>query len=169
MAKGGKKNGQLTHVDSSGGARMVDVGGKEEVDRCAIAVGAVTMSRHCAEEVAANAIKKGDVLATAQLAGVMAAKRTAELVPMCHPLRIDHIEVDCRLVDESVQITAKVSCRERTGVEMEALTAVSVAALTIFDMCKAVDPAMVIGPIRVEKKLKDGETSFDRSTIRGTR
>ena len=156
------KNGRLSHVDAAGRARMVDVGGKESVDRFALATGRVTVSPECAAQIADNTIKKGDVLSTAQLAGVMAAKRTPELIPMCHPLRLDHIYVECKLVDTAVQITAKVSSRERTGVEMEALTAVSVAALTVFDMCKAVDPAMVIGPVRVETKIKDGNISFKR-------
>jgi len=142
---------------------MVDVGGKKMVDRVAVATAVVSMSQQCARQIADNNMKKGDVLGTAELAGTMAAKRTADLIPLCHPLRLDHITLRCQLVDATVQITAKVSCSERTGVEMEALTAVSVAALTIFDMCKAVDPAMVIGPIQVENKIKDGNISFDRS------
>ena len=154
---------QLSHVDGQGQARMVDVGGKDIVDRAAVATGAVSVSQQCAGQIADNNRKKGNVLGTAELAGAMAAKRTADLIPLCHPLRLDHVTVECRLVDMTVRIRAKVSCRERTGVEMEALTAVSVAALTIFDMCKAVDPAMVIGPIRVENKIKDGDVTFDRS------
>ena len=166
---GQAKNGKLTHVDTAGRARMVDVGDKPPVKRRAVASAAVTMSRECADQIAADIIKKGDVLATAQLAGTMAAKRTAELIPLCHPLRLDHIHVECKLQGANVRITAEVSCRERTGVEMEALTAVSVAALTVFDMCKAVDPAMTIGPVRVEEKIKNGSTSFARSKSHGTR
>ena len=157
------KDKQLSHVDGQGRARMVDVGGKDIVDRAAVATGVVSVSRQCARQIADNNMKKGDVLGAAELAGTLAAKRTADLIPLCHPLRLDHITVRCQLVDATVQIKAKVSCSERTGVEMEALTAVSVAALTIFDMCKAVDPAMVIGPIQVENKIKDGNISFDRS------
>ena len=157
-----KKKGSLSHVDAAGRARMVDVGGKELVDRYAVATGEVMVSEECASRIADNNIKKGDVLGTAQLAGVMAAKRTPELIPMCHPLRLDHIEVECKLVDRTVEITAQVSSRERTGVEMEALTAVSVAALTVFDMCKAVDPGMTIGAIRVETKKKNGKVKFER-------
>ncbi len=157
-----KKNGSLSHVDAAGRARMVDVGGKEVVYRYAMATGQVTVSKDCAARIADNNIKKGDVLGTAQLAGVMAAKRTPELIPMCHPLWLDHIEVECELVDTTVEITAKVSSRERTGVEMEALTAVTVAALTVFDMCKAVDPAMTIGAIRVETKKKNQKVTFER-------
>lgn len=163
------KKKQLSHVDAAGRTRMVDVGDKPFIERRAVATAVVAMSSECAEEVAANSISKGDVLVTAQLAGTMAAKRTAELIPLCHPLRLDHIHVECKLQGENVRITAEVSCRERTGVEMEALTAVSVAALTVFDMCKAVDPAMTIGPVRVEEKIKNGSTSFARSKSHGTR
>ena len=158
-----EKNGRLTHVDRAGGAKMVDVSGKAMQERVAVATAVVTVSEDCAARIAENNIKKGDVLTTAQLAGIMAAKQTPQLIPMCHPLRLDLIDLDCRLVDNRVEIKAKVSSRERTGVEMEALTAASAAALTIFDMCKAVDPAMVIGPIQVENKIKDGKVSFDRS------
>ena len=163
-----KKNGRLTHVDRAGTAKMVDVSGKPMQQRTAVATAVVTVSQQCAAQIAENNIKKGDVLVTAQLAGIMAAKQTPQLIPMCHPLRIDLIDLDCWLVDNRVEIKAKVSSRERTGVEMEALTAASTAALTIFDMCKAVDPAMVIGPIQVENKIKDGKVSFDRSKTRGT-
>ena len=158
-----KKNERLSHIDAGGKAHMVDVGAKPQVERQAVATAVVTVSPACAAQIADNTIKKGDVLATAQLAGTLAAKRTAELIPLCHPLRLDHIDLNCRLVGNTVEITARVAARERTGVEMEALTAASVAALTIFDMCKAVDPKMVIGPIRVEHKTKDGQISFSRS------
>ena len=157
-----EKKTRLTHVDSGGRARMVDVSNKPPVQRRAVASAVVEMSKECAAQIAANTIAKGDVLATAEIAGTMAAKRTAELIPLCHPLRLSHIEVKCKLADTSVHITAGVACRERTGVEMEALTAASIAALTIYDMCKAVDPAMVIGAIQVETKIKDDDISFDR-------
>jgi len=158
---------RLTHVDAEGRARMVDVSNKAMLERRAVASAVVSMSEECSAQVVDNSIGKGDVLAAAELAGIMAAKRTAGLIPLCHPLRLDHVEVECLVAGSSVRIRASVSCRERTGVEMEALTAVSVAALTVFDMCKAVDPAMVIGPIRVETKIKDGTATFDRSTIHG--
>jgi len=157
------KTSRLTHVDSTGRARMIDISDKDIVQRHATATAVVTVSPDCAAQIADNTIKKGDVLTTAQIAGITAAKLTPNLIPMCHPLRLDHIDVECRLIDNTIRITAKVSCRERTGVEMEALTAASVAALTVFDMCKAVDPAMVIGPVRVENKTKNGKVSFDRS------
>ena len=149
-----RKGDRLTHVDEGGRARMVDVGHKPEVGRVAVASAVVCMSAKCAEMVRANSIRKGDVLGIAETAGVMGAKRTSNLIPLCHPLRLDHVEVVCALEGEQVRIRCKVSCRERTGVEMEALTGASVAALTIFDMCKAVDPGMVIGPIKVESKHK---------------
>lgn len=157
-----KPPGKLSHVDDIGHAHMVDVTGKPTVSRRATATATVTMSPECACQVTANTIKKGDVLTTAELAGIMAAKRTPELIPLCHPLSLDHIDLECKIIETTVRITATVTSRERTGVEMEALTAASVAALTIFDMCKAVDPAMTIGPIRVESKIKDGVTSFER-------
>ena len=161
------KGDRLSHIDETGQARMVDVGEKQAIERVAVATAQVKMSQACAGQVAANNIKKGDVLGTAQLAGVMAAKRTADLIPMCHPLALDHIEVKCRLEVQTVKIEARVSARERTGVEMEALTAASVAALTVFDMCKALDPGMMIGPVQVERKTKNGQVSFDRSTLDG--
>ena len=162
-----KKHEQLSHVDETGEARMVDVGEKSSIERVAVATAEVKMSQACAAQVAVNNVKKGDVLGTAQLAGVMAAKRTADLIPMCHPLALDHIEVKCRLEGQTVKIVARVAARERTGVEMEALTAASVAALTVFDMCKAIDPVMVIGPVQVERKTKNEQVSFDRSTLNG--
>jgi len=157
-----RKKRRLTHIDAAGKAQMVDVGAKEFVDRYARATAEVTVSVDCAAQIADNTIKKGAVLSTAQLIGIMAAKRTPDLIPMCHPLRLDHIIVQCKLIDHTVHIAAEVSAFERTGVEMEALTAVSVAALTVFDMCKAVDPSITIGPIRVEKKIKNGAVSFER-------
>jgi len=164
---GKDKVDRLSHIDATGEARMVDVGEKQSLERVAVATAEVKMTKACVDQVAANNIKKGDVLGTAQLAGVMAAKRTADLIPMCHPLALDHIEVKCRLEVQTVKIEARVSARERTGVEMEALMAASVAALTVFDMCKALDPGMMIGPVQVERKTKNGQVSFDRSTLDG--
>ena len=162
-----KNEKKLSHVDSAGRARMVDVSAKAVVLRRAVARGAVSVSEFCARLIAENNLEKGDVLAGARLAGIIAAKQTPQLVPLCHPLKIDCIEVDCRLEGNQVKITATVTARERTGVEMEALTAVAGAALTVFDMCKAVDPAAVIGPIQVESKHKNDQLTFERSRSNG--
>jgi len=145
---------KLSHVDEQGATRMVDVGGKPVTERTAEAEGAVRMSREAFELVAGNAIEKGDVLTVAQVAGTMAAKRTGELIPLCHPLALDQVLVDVAL-DASlpgvrVRATAKLS--GRTGVEMEALTAVAVACLTVYDMVKAADRGMVIQDVRLVSK-----------------
>ncbi|HYC23489.1 MAG TPA: cyclic pyranopterin monophosphate synthase MoaC [Candidatus Bathyarchaeia archaeon] len=144
----------LSHVDESGRARMVDVGEKQVTRRVAVARGSVRMQPATARLVRAGAIEKGDVVATARLAGIMAAKRTSELIPLCHPLPLDFVdvrlEVDTRA--GAVTIEAEARCEARTGVEMEALTAVAVAALTIYDMCKAVDRAMTIEGVALERK-----------------
>lgn len=145
----------LTHIDSRGRARMVDVGDKSETKRTARATGKVTMGRHTLELIADGALPKGDVLAVARVAGIMAAKETSRLIPMCHPLAIEHVKLDFEIESgiSAVSIEATVSLMGKTGVEMEALTAVSVAALTIYDMCKAVDKSMIIGEIKlIEKK-----------------
>ena len=144
----------LSHLDESGRARMVDVGDKPESRRTAVAEGQVRMSREAYDLVAAHAVAKGDVLAVAEVAGVMAAKRTGELIPLCHPLGLDVVRVEARLAPElpGVRLSATASVTGRTGVEMEALTAVSVAALTVVDMVKAVDKAAVITDVRVETK-----------------
>jgi cyclic pyranopterin monophosphate synthase len=145
---------QLTHLDESGRARMVNVGRKPESERVAVARGAVVMQPATLTLIIEGNVKKGDVLTVAQLAGVMAAKRTGELIPLCHPLNPTHIEVVCTPdVDKSsVEIEATVRVTGRTGVEMEALTAVSVAALTIYDMAKAVDRSMRLTDIRLVAK-----------------
>lgn len=144
----------LTHIDERGKARMVDVTAKGETERVAVATGRVTMKKETLELVLANEMKKGDVLGVARVAGILAAKRTDELIPLCHPLNITSVEVDFTPTeaDSSILITATAKVASKTGVEMEALTAVSAAALTIYDMCKAVDKAMVITDIRLEKK-----------------
>ncbi len=144
----------FTHLDAQGAARMVDVGGKEVTQRRAVARGSVRMAPTTLDQIEASAIAKGDVLATARLAGIMAAKRTAELIPLCHPLPVTSVTVDLAPDRDSgaLDIAATVSCTGRTGVEMEALTAVSVAALTVYDMCKAIDRGMTIGDIRLEEK-----------------
>ena len=145
---------KLSHINEQGKASMVDVSAKQESLRIAIAKGTVTMLPATLALIEGNAIAKGDVLATARIAGIMAAKRTAELIPLCHPLAISHIAVDL-IIDKSIsaiKIEASVRSTGKTGVEMEALTAVSVAALTIYDMAKAVDRAMVISNIRLYEK-----------------
>ncbi len=144
----------LTHLDDSGKAHMVDVGEKEDTERIAIARGEVKMQKATFDLIAAGNMKKGDVLTVAQIAGINGAKRTSDLIPLCHPLALTHISVQLNL-DESlpgVQITASARLRGKTGVEMEALTAVSVAALTIYDMAKAAEKTMVIQNIRLVEK-----------------
>ena len=144
----------LTHLDSEGRARMVDVGHKPDTQRAAVATGEVRMKPETLALIRAGNLKKGDVLATAQLAGLMAAKRTADLIPLCHPLPLTHIEVNCELKDDlpGVAITATVRTTGKTGVEMEALTAVSVAALTVYDMAKAAEKTMQITNVRLLEK-----------------
>ena len=145
---------KLTHVDDAGRARMVNVGDKPVSSRTAVAEGAVRMSSEAFALVAADAVAKGDVLAVAEVAGTMAAKRTGELIPLCHPLGLDAIGVEARL-DESlpgVRITATASATGRTGVEMEALTAAAVACLTVYDMVKAVDRGMSVEGVRLLSK-----------------
>ncbi len=147
---------KLSHLDERGRARMVDVGAKPESERTAIAEGAVRMSQEAFDLVAAQAAPKGDVLAVAEVAGVMAAKRTGELIPLCHPLGLDLVEVEARLEPElpGVRVRARAKVTARTGVEMEALTAVAVACLTVYDMVKAVDRGMVIEDVRLVSKTK---------------
>ena len=142
----------LTHFDESGRAMMVDVGGKEETVRVATASGRVVMQPETVAIVREGRAAKGDVLAVAQVAAIMGAKKTHELVPMCHPLLLTAIEVSFELAEHAITISATVKTRGQTGVEMEALTAVSVAALTIYDMLKAVDRGMVIDRIQLDQK-----------------
>lgn len=143
---------KLTHFDDQGAARMVDVGAKPETERVAIASGTITMAAETAAAIRAGKIGKGDVLAVARLAAITGAKKTSELIPLCHPLRLTGIDVELQVHDIGVTITATVRAFDRSGVEMEALAAVSAAALTIYDMCKAIDRAMVISDIRLEEK-----------------
>lgn len=142
----------LTHVDESGAARMVDVSGKEVTARTATATGRVLVSGEVVALLRGAGVPKGDTLAVARLAGIMGAKQTPSLIPLCHPLAIAGVTVDLVVTDASVDITATVRTTDRTGVEMEALTAVSVAALTVIDMVKAVDKGAVITDVRVEAK-----------------
>ncbi|MEP7291219.1 MAG: cyclic pyranopterin monophosphate synthase MoaC [Chloroflexota bacterium] len=145
---------QLTHLDEQGKARMVDVGEKPDSERVAVAAGSVTMQPETLRLIREGALKKGDVLTIARIAGIMAAKRTSELIPLCHPIALTHLDVTLTIEDasSSVQISATARTIGKTGVEMEALTAVSAAALTIYDMAKAVDRGMVIGGIRLMEK-----------------
>jgi cyclic pyranopterin phosphate synthase len=143
----------LTHLDSAGRARMVDVGGKPVTARRAVASGTVTMKPETLTLITSGGIAKGDVFAAARIAGIMAAKKTGELIPLCHPLGLDSVEVNLdATAPGTLTITATASVTGKTGVEMEALTAVSVAALTVYDMCKAADKEMTIGDIRLEAK-----------------
>ncbi|WP_279100590.1 cyclic pyranopterin monophosphate synthase MoaC [Bartonella apis] len=145
---------KLTHVNAKGEAHMVDVGGKHETDRIAIAHGSIKMARHTLEAIENGNAPKGDVLATARIAGIMGAKKTSELIPLCHPLMLTKIAVDI-IADHDLpgyQITATVGLNGKTGVEMEALTAVSITCLTIYDMAKALDKSMVISNICLLEK-----------------
>ena len=148
---------RLTHTDSSGKVQMVDVSEKEAGLRTAIAEGIVSASREAVRAARENAARKGDVLAAARVAGIAAAKRTADLIPLCHPLSITFAGVEAEVEESGFRVTATVRARDCTGVEMEALTAASVACLTIYDMLKAVDKGMEIGPVRL--LLKEGGKS----------
>jgi len=145
---------ELSHVDDGGRPRMVDVGQKPIQRRTARAAGRITMAPSTVELIARNRAKKGDVLTVAQIAGIQAAKRTAELIPLCHPLTLDLVRVELSLAEDGVSATSEVRCTGRTGVEMEALTAVSVALLTVYDMCKAADKGMRIGEVVLVEKTK---------------
>jgi len=145
---------KLTHTDSKGRARMVDVGHKEIHRRVAKASGFICLSPYTLDQIRENAMKKGDVLTVAELAGVQAAKQTSALIPLCHNIVLEKIGVSAKIDKEGVSVTSEIHCTGKTGVEMEALTAVSLALLTIYDMCKAVDKAMEIGQIRLVEKTK---------------
>lgn len=145
---------ELTHFDEHGASRMVDVGAKEVTHRMARAESFVVMQPGTLTMIVDHQVSKGDVLEVARLAGIMATKRTADLIPLCHPLGIDGVDVDLQPIDPTtLRIEATVQVHGRTGVEMEALTAVSIAALTVYDMCKSVDRGMTIGPTRLLEKL----------------
>lgn len=143
---------KLTHLDDAGAAHMVDVGGKAETQRRAVASGRIAMSAQALEAIRAGNAPKGDVLGTARIAGIMAAKRTGELIPLCHPLGLETVNIDFDYEDSAIRATATASLTGKTGVEMEAMTAVSVALLTIYDMAKAIDKGMVIGEVRLIAK-----------------
>ena len=150
-------SGPLSHIDDQGAAHMVDVTGKATTRRTAVAAGTLRTSAHVVQLIAAGGLPKGDALATARLAGILAAKRTSDLIPLCHQLALTGVDVELSVGETDIDITATVRSTDRTGVEMEALTAVSVAALTLYDMIKAVDPAARIDDIRVLHK-KGGKT-----------
>ncbi|HWE38662.1 MAG TPA: cyclic pyranopterin monophosphate synthase MoaC [Isosphaeraceae bacterium] len=155
---------ELTHFDESGASRMVDVSGKAETDRSARASALVRMEPATLALIRDRGMAKGDVREVARLAGIMAAKRTGDLIPLCHPLGIDAVDITIEPADDrTLRIEATVKVRGRTGVEMEALTAVSVAALTVYDMCKAVDRSMVIDAVRLEEKTGGRSGAYRRA------
>lgn len=161
---------EFTHLDDKGHVRMVDVTEKSETDRRAVAKGSVFMSRQTFDLIARQQVKKGNVLETARIAGIMAAKKTWDLIPMCHPLAITHAAIDF-IADEdhaAIHIRADVRVKGQTGVEMEALTAVSIAALTIYDMCKSYDKAMIIKDVRLMEKTGGKSGHFIRETYETT-
>ena len=150
---------RLTHVDEAGRVRMVDVSGKEVTDRLARARGEILMQADTVRLITGNRIAKGNVIETARLAGIMAAKRTADLIPLCHPLNLTAIDLEFEIAEDRVRVSAEARISARTGVEMEALTSVTAALLTIYDMCKAVDRGMVLSEVRlVEKQGGAGAT-----------
>ena len=154
---------RLTHLDENGAARMVDVGGKAATTRRAVATGQIVMSQAALAAIRDGEVPKGDVLAAARLAGIMAAKRTGELIPLCHPLGLEAMNVDFTLEESGVRVTATASLTGKTGVEMEAMTAASLALLTIYDMAKAIDKGMVIEQVRLIEKTggKSGDWKAD--------
>jgi cyclic pyranopterin phosphate synthase len=160
---------RLTHFDDAGAARMVEVGAKPETARTAIASGTVHVAPATARAVRAGAIGKGDVLGVARLAAIQAAKRASDLIPLCHPLRLTGVEVELRVAARAVYLTATVRAFDRSGVEMEALAAVSAAALTVYDMCKAIDRGMVIGDVRLDEKRGGKSGTWKRSDLRSAR
>ena len=152
---------ELTHLDEAGAARMVDVGGKPVTAREAVATGRITMSAEAARAIRAGNVAKGDVLAVARVAGIMAAKRTAELIPLCHPLPLTRVAIDLTPDDGGVTVTATAATEGKTGVEMEALTAASVALLTLYDMAKAIDKRMTIEHVRLTRKTGGKSGDFN--------
>lgn len=157
---------ELTHLDEHGKARMVDVGGKPATARVAIASGRIRMSAPALAAIREGEVPKGDVLAAARIAGIMAAKKTGELIPLCHPLALDAVSLDFAFEDDALRATATASLTGRTGVEMEAMTAVSIALLTIYDMAKAIDKGMVVDEVRLIEK-RGGKSGTWRAPARG--
>src|ERR1700728_3744478 len=159
---------RLTHLDPLGGARMVDVTPKEPTHRRALARCKVMIAPATTAKVASNAITKGDVLGTARIAGIQAAKRTADLIPMCHPLLVGAVHVNFTIGDDHVEVEVQVETVDRTGVEMEALTGCAVAALTIYDMCKSADRGMVIGNVALWEKSGGSSGTWRRTSLDGS-
>ena len=153
---------QLSHVDEQGRIRMVDTGNKEVTERRAVASARVYMNPETVAALLEHRTPKGDPLEAARLAGIMAAKRTADLIPLCHPLPLTHVDIQALVEEDGVSLTAEVATRAQTGVEMEALTAVSVAALTVYDMCKALEKGMTISEIRLETKTGGKSGDYQR-------
>ena len=156
-------NDKLTHIDENGKAQMVNVGSKEDTDRSATALGKVFMSAETMEALKKQELQKGDVLGVARIAGIQAAKKTSDLIPLCHPLAINFASVDFRIEERHVEIEATVKTFGRTGVEMEALTACSVTALTIYDMCKAMDKSIAIEEIKLLEKTGGKSGDWQRT------
>jgi cyclic pyranopterin monophosphate synthase len=156
---------KLTHFNAAGAAHMVEVGQKPETAREAIASGVIAMAAETAQTIAAGQIGKGDVLGIARIAGIQAAKRAADLIPLCHPLRLTGVDVDLRVEGAAVHITATVRAFDRSGVEMEALAAVTAAALTVYDMCKAIDRGMVISDVRLDEKRGGKSGTWKREAL----
>jgi cyclic pyranopterin monophosphate synthase len=159
-----RRMSQLSHVDEDGRIRMVDTTTKQITSRQAVASARLLMSARTLAAIRQHRTPKGDPLEAARLAGIMAAKQTADLIPLCHPLPLTHIEIEATLESDAIYLVATVATRAQTGVEMEALTAVSVAALTVYDMCKALDKAIVITDIRLESKTGGKSGDFKRKT-----
>jgi len=145
---------KLSHTDDKGKANMVDVGSKPDQERIATAGGRISLNPETVRLIRENQVKKGDVLTMAEIAGIQGAKRTSELIPLCHPLQLTKVDVKATLLDDGVELESTVRCIGKTGVEMEALSAVSIALLTVYDMCKAVDKKMVISDINLKSKVK---------------
>lgn len=161
---------EFSHFDKNGNAWMVDVSNKDETARCAIATGTITMNEECFQKVKEGSMKKGDVLTVAQIAGIMATKKCAELIPLCHPLPLTKCEITFELLDSSIQVFCTTKTTGKTGVEMEALTGVQVALLTIYDMCKAIDKNMVMSNIHLVEKTggKSGHFTFEGESNEGS-
>ena len=159
--------GKLTHVDESGRLRMVDVGAKRETRRQARVRGQIRLRPETVQLILGNKVAKGNVLEAARLAGIMAAKRTGELIPLCHPLNLTAVEVDFEVGEDCIEVETQARIEDRTGVEMEALTAATVALLTIYDMCKAVDRGMVISEVRLMEKQGGQSGSYVREEEKG--
>jgi cyclic pyranopterin phosphate synthase len=164
-----RKADKFSHFDDRGAARMVEVGAKPETARQAVASGRVAMARATAQGIARGTMGKGDVLGVARLAGIQAAKRAADLIPLCHPLRLTGVDVALEVAGQAVEITATVRAVDRSGVEMEALAAVAAAALTVYDMCKAVDRGMIIEAVRLDRKMGGESGTWVRTPVRRLR